>query len=57
MGHIGTALVGFIHGPAHPLFIPPDLVHPVVVTAAIRGGGPVEIPVINQGPHRILATG
>ena len=38
-------------GPAHPLLVPPDLVHAVVVAAAVGDGHLVEIAVCQQPPR------
>ena len=53
---VGTARIALIHGPAHPLLIPPDFVHAVVMAAAVSDGNAVEVVVIQQRPHGILAT-
>ena len=43
---IGAALVAVIHGPAHPLLIPPDFVHAVIMTAAVGDGDFIEVVMI-----------
>ena len=42
---------------AHPLLVPPDLVHAVVVAAAVGDGGLVELAVEEHGADRVLAAG
>ena len=42
--------------PAHPLLVPPNLVHAVVVAAAVGHSRLVKIPVCEQGPRAALAT-
>ncbi len=48
--------IRLIHRPAHPLFVPPDFVHPVVMTAAISHGHLVKIVMIEQRTHRVLSA-
>ena len=54
---VGAAGVAFIDGPAHPLLVPPDFVHAVVVAAAVGDGDVVEVVMIEQGAHGVLAAG
>src|SRR6185503_17016430 len=54
---VGTCLVLLADGPAHPQLVPPDLVHAVVVAAAVGDGDLVEVVVVDQRPHRILPAG
>ncbi len=59
-------VVGMVHvrrsgvvrgdGPAHPLLVPPDLVHPVVVTAGVRIRHVIELGMEQYGACGILAT-
>ena len=43
LGHIGLFLVVVSNRPAHPLLVPPDFVHPIVVAAAIGNTDLVEV--------------
>src|SRR5207244_3852433 len=43
--------------PTHPLLVPPDLVHPVVVTAGIRIRDFIKLWVEDETTHRVLTTG
>ena len=52
--HTRAPHVAVIHRPAHPLLVPPDLVHPVVVAPGIRDARPVKIPVVQQRPQGVL---
>ncbi len=45
------------HGPVHPLFVPPDLVHAVVMTTTVGDAGLVKVGVSEQGGERALASG
>ena len=53
---VGAADVTIIDGPAHPLFIPPDFVHAVVMAAAIGDGDFIKISVIEEGAQGVLAA-
>ena len=51
VGLCGLGLVMGADGPAHPRFVPPDLVHAVVVAAYRRYAHLVKLRVEEQGPH------
>ena len=53
---VGTGLVFRPDRIAHPLLVPPDLVHPVVVASRERDGDVIELRVEQQRAHRVLAT-
>jgi hypothetical protein len=59
MGVVDVALLSvvFADRPAHPEFIPPDFVHPVVVATAVGDCGIVEVTVEEECSERILSTG
>src|SRR5207253_5235191 len=43
--------------PAHPLFIPPNLVHPIVVAAAVGNRDLVKLRMEEQPAERVLSSG
>ena len=54
VGHVRLRGVVRADRPAHPRLVPPDLVHPVVVAAAVGDGRLVEVAVEQQRPERVL---
>ena len=52
--HIGLLLVMRSNRPPHPKFIPPDLVHAIVMATTIGYAHLVKFTVIEQAPERIL---
>lgn len=54
---VGTEFVAFINGPAHPLLVPPDFIHAVVMATAVGDSDFVEVVVIEKGAHGVLAAG
>ncbi len=57
VGHIGLLGVMRADRPAHPQFVPPDLIHAVVMAAAIRHGHFVKVGMEQNATERILAAG
>ena len=57
LGGVGGGFVVFPEWIAHPLFIPPDLVHGIVVATAVGDSDFVKIVVCNEGAHRVLSSG
>src|SRR5206468_5849243 len=55
--HIGRGSILQTKWPAHPLLVPPNLVHPVIVTTRVRYGDLVELRVEEQRSHGVLPTG
>src|SRR6185312_1806820 len=55
--HVGRRCVLRPDWPSHPLLVPPDLVHPVVVRARSRNGGLVELRMKEQCAQWALAPG
>ena len=54
--HVAAPGVAVVNGPAHPLLVPPDLVHAVVVAAAVGDGDVIKVVVIEQRAHRTLSA-
>ena len=56
---VDVGLLGVVRAdrPAHPLLVPPDLVHAVVVAAAVGDADLVEVAVEEQAPQGVLAAG
>src|SRR5262249_4699355 len=42
--------------PAHPVFVPPNLVHPVVMTSTVCDGRFVEFRMEEHASHRVLSA-
>ena len=57
IGDIGLFRVMRSYRPVHPLFVPPDFVHTVIMATAVRNGGFVELAVVEHGGCRTLSTG
>jgi hypothetical protein len=57
VGHVRAFRVLGADGPAHPLLVPPDLVHAVVVAAAIGHRHLVEVAMEQQCAGRTLSAG
>src|SRR5262245_2491475 len=55
--HIGRGRVLRTNRPAHPLFVPPDLIHTVVVTSGVRHSGLVKLWMEEQRSQRVLSAG
>ena len=55
--HVGILAIPGAEGIAHPLLVPPNLVHPVVVAAAQGDAHLVELGMEQQGGEGILPTG
>ena len=55
--HVGASDVAAVHRIAHPLFVPPDFVHPVVVATATGVGCLVEFRVEKYGGQSFLSSG
>ena len=55
--HVRAPLVALVHRPSHPELVPPDLVHAVVVAAAVGHAHGVDLREIKQRAHRVLPTG
>ena len=51
LGGVRGSFVVFPEWVAHPLFVPPDLVHGIVVATAVGDGNFVKIVVCNEGAH------
>src|SRR4051812_42334183 len=56
VGHVGAGRIVRPHD-SHPLLVPPDLVHPIVMTARRAERHLVELRVEEQGAKRILSAG
>ena len=54
---VGGGDVGAIDRVAHPLLVPPDLVHAVVVASAGGVGSLVEVAVEEEGAEGFLSAG
>ena len=57
IGHVRLLGVVLSDWPTHPEFVPPDLVHSVVMTSAVGDGDIVEIPEGKERAERTLAPG
>ena len=57
LGGVGGGFVVFPQWVAHPLFVPPDLVHGIVVATAVGDSDFVKIVVCNEGAHGVLSSG
>ena len=55
--HVRAVHVAAVDGVAHPLLVPPDFVHAVVVAATGGIGGLVEVAMPEDGGHGVLPTG
>src|SRR5688572_24887901 len=56
MHHVGGRVVLRSDRPPHPLLVPPDLVHPVVMAAGEGYRRVVELGMEEQGAERVLAA-
>lgn len=57
LGGVGGGFVVFSEWVAHPLFVPPNFVHGIVVATAVGDGDFVKIMVCNEGAHGVLSSG
>src|SRR5215213_9333167 len=55
--HVRRGLVLRTERPPHPLLVPPDLVHPIVVTTGVGVRHLVELGMKQQTAHGILSAG
>jgi len=54
--HIARVLIRLLHRPSHPLLVPWEIIHAVVVVPGIRRGGLVKVAVPEQGRNGVLAA-
>lgn len=57
MLRVGVRCVALVEGPVHPLLVPPDLIHPVVMAAAIRRTGLVKLGMPQERRQGTLSSG
>src|SRR5262245_40075383 len=55
--HIGRGCVMSAYRPSHPLFVPPHLIHTVVVAAAVGDCSLVKLRMEQQASGRVLTAG
>ena len=54
--NVGGSGVLRTHRPAHPLLVPPDLIHAVIMAPAVGDSSSIEFGMEEQGSHRVLAA-
>lgn len=57
VGYVGLLGVPGTDGPTHPLLIPPDFIHAIVMTTAVGGRDFIKITESDESPHCTLTAG
>lgn len=55
--YIGGAHIAGVDGPPHPLLVPPDFVHAIVMAAASTIGCLIEVAMLKHGGRSLLSAG